>query len=837
MPPIKPIDKVPLPGPVNRSEGIGRASQNVLVRFVVETFNRLRDGISDMLRHAADSILEAWERPLLGYVNPLIDDILANESIPDSLRQMLLKAKSGRDQVGVGILLAVATAAIMYLGPAAFSGLAEKVRHGSFNVFNANVLDFGTWHQANLRDASHNTQMIQELSWQGWTEQQLRAARLAAEQRLGVNEIILANYRGEISETDALTRLGQLGIPPDDARVLFNLGEQIPGPADLVRFALREVWNDGVASQYGYDQGDTGEFALWMEKQGLSSEWVKAYWRAHWEIPSSGQMIEMFHRKQIGYDTLVDGLKVNDIAPGWIDPLLGITYSLLTRVDVKRALRYGLYTYDEVLEEYRQQGYDERRAGILAQIAMKETIDETAGLTRAAIVKAYTKGRLSRSDAIDQLGSIGILGEIASFYLEQADYDRQDAVLDRKVDNVEKRYLAGVLGEQDALSELAALGVPGEEARLDLDDWKLAKQTRVRRPTRSNLDEFFLQGVIGTDSYTQEMDTLGYQSRHVGWYLGSLAVDAARKAAIEEERAQKERKRLDADRRASAYEKAKAAIDQDIAELNAAIADSQVALVVARNEKGQALSQSLSVRELARLKAEYEPMFRDVDAAIAQARLSISEVQTGIKSRQAEVNDYRRSLQAGKDIVLDTRLRNERAARQTEISVLAQQIARRATDVARLKEAIPLAESAEQQADLKQTILELQTEQAELGEKQSDERVSIREIDEQLPVQLTAERRLEIDQEIARLLGEVDESRVRVEELEQGIRETQTERVAIETEYRQKVGQVPGRVEQLDIEAEYNKRIDLIESRIAELRANVAERRLAKADLVVEWRE
>jgi len=646
----------------------------------------------------------------------------------------------------------------------------------------------------------------------------------------------LANYRGEISETQALTRLGQMGIPPEDARVLFNLGEQIPGPSDLVRFALREVWNESVARQYGYDQGDTGEFARWMEKQGLSGEWARAYWRAHWEIPSPGQMIEMFHRKEIDYNALVDGLKVNDIAPGWIDPLLGITYSLLTRVDVKRALRYGLYTYDEVLEEYRQQGYDERRAQILAQIAVKETIDETAGLTRSAIVKAYVKGRLDRSEAREQLESIGILGEIASFYLDQADYDRQDAVLDRRVENVEKRYLAGVLDEQGALGELAALGVPGEESRLDLDDWKLSKQTRVRRPTRANLDEFFVQGVIGTDSYAQEMTDLGYASRHVGWYLGSLAVDAAQRAAEEEERAQKERKRLDADRRASVYEKAKATIDQDIAELNAAIADSQVALVVARNEKEQALSQSLSVRELAALKAQYEPMFRDVDASIAQARLSISEVQTGIKARQAEVNDYRRSLQAGKDIVLDTRLRNERAARQTEIAVLDQEVARRATDIARLKEAIPLVETAEQQADLKQTILELQTEQAELEEKQAEERVRIREIAEQLPVQLTAERRAEIDQEIRRLQSEVDLARVRIEELEQGIRETQSERFSIETEYRQRVDQVPGRMEQLDIEAEYNKRIDLIESRIAELRANIADRRLAKADLVVEWR-
>lgn len=836
MSPINPIPEVPDPPTVTRAAGIGKAVQNVLVKFVVETFNRLKEGISELLRHAADSVLETWERPLLRYATPLINRALEQENVPPEIRGILESAKSGQDQVGAIVLAFLVIFVVPPVVNAMFDAPIQYVRYGSNKLFKPYRMDFSTWHHAVLRDQVHLETMQKELEDQGWHPQQMEAARLASEQRLGVSEIIVANIRGEIGDVEALQRLAQHGIPPADSRILFNIGEQLPGPSDLVRFALREVWDERVVSDGGYAQGVPEEFLSWMEKQGYSRDKAIWYWLAHWEIPSPGQMFEMFHREEIGFDKLVQGLKTNDIAPGWIDPLLGITYNLLTRVDVKRALRYGEYTVDDVLTEYKHQGYGDKRSVVLTNIAIKEALDEAAGLTRAAIVKAYQKRRMKRREAEESLEDIGILGEVAGFYLDQADYDRADALLERKIAHVESRYDAGLLDDGQAFEELVSLGVPGEEARLDVDDWRLARQTRVRRPSRANLDEFFSQDVVDVRTYRQEMSGLGYDARYVGWYLGSLAFESAKRAAEEEERTHKESQRIESDRRSSDYQKAKARIDRDIAELNAAIADARVALVEAENGRDQALAQLLSVRQIAALDQEYAPLFRAVDSAIAQSRVAIQTAQASIREKTNEANGLRRALSEGRDIVQDSALRSERAASETRLSLLDQQIAIRRTDIARLNESLPLLETAQEQADVQQAILSLRTEIAEQQESQSDVRIRIREIDELLPIQLTPESRAEIEDRLRVIGSDVDRLRSEIEELNVGIRETQVERIEIESAYRDQRDAVPGRLEQIEIRAEFDARIDVIESRISELRANIAARRLAKAELTVEWR-
>lgn len=836
MSPIAPIPESSIPNPLDRRAGIGEATRNVLIRFVVDAFNRIKDSLSATIRHAIESTMESLEGSALAMGGSMIDRVLADPDLPSDVRGILSSARSGGHPVGavisIGALVAVATA----LFPAAISGLTGRLRNVSFRIFRPGLLDPQSAIRAYQLDPANYSLMVDNLEQQGLTPEQIEILLRVYRSRLSSSDLMTLWLRGEISEGEFSTRLTQAGIDLSEVADIKKLGDRIPGPSDLVRFGLREAWRDDVAAAYGYDQGRPAQMTEWMQKQGYGPEWAQAFWRSHWEIPSTGQMIEMFHRREIDHAALVQGLKVNDVAPGWIDPLLGITYNLLTRVDVKRALRYGEYTVDQVFAEYRQLGYDETRARILTNIAIRESLDEAAGLTRSAVVASYKKRRMTRQEATESLEDLGILGDVAQFYLDQADYDRSDTLLKQRIDNVEKRFKSGLLTENEALEELGSLGVGGEESRLEVETWGVAQRTTVKRPSRANLDEFVRQGILDPDTYRQELTGLGYDAAYIGWYVGSLAFEAAERAGKEEERAQKERIRILADRRASTYEKAKAEIDRDIAELSAAIADAQVALVELQNGRDQALASVLSARAMADLDAEYKPLFREVDAAIASARLAIQGARADRVGWGGQVNDHKRSLAAGRDIVQDTKLRNERAALQTQDALYDQQIAQRRTDIARLTEGLPLAETAEQQADMKQTILALRTEMAEFAELQAGDQVRVQEIDALLPVELSAARRGEIEAEIRDLQGLSDDASLHVADLEEGIRQTQVERLEIESEYKTAVEAVPGQADQIVIRSEYDARIDTIQARIATLRSNVADRRLAKADLVVEWR-
>jgi len=833
---IAPIPETPLPPPVNRSAGIGEASRNVLLRFLVEALNRVRETLSHILRHATGVVLEGLERELNALLGPFYTFLLANPRLPAEIRTIIERVRAGEFQVGAALAGSLATGALGSMSQSALGPISRMIGYAMDNTFHSARLDYGTLRLAALRKSDYLGDKLIELGDLGWDSGQIAIADLASEQRLGATEVITLWLRKEIGDDELRVRLVQQGIADSQIPDLKKLSYGIPGPGDLVRFALREAWRDDIAGQWGYDQGQPDAFKTWMAKQGYGPEWAQAFWRSHWEIPSISMLFEMMQRGVISQAQLVDGLKINDLAPGWIPHLTKISYNLLTRVDVKRALRYGLITPERALLEYQHQGYTDPDAAILRDVAIKETIDETSGLTQASIVAAYKKRRLSRAEATSMLASIGTMANVADFQLEQADLDVADGLLDKRIALVQKRFVQGLISENDASIELSQLGVGGDESRVYLDTWKLSLQTTSKRPSRANLDSFFEQGTISSDTYRSEMSLLGYDVTYIGWYLSSLAFKRALDASAETERAQKEQERVAALRASTVYERGKAQIDRAIAQINAAIADAQVALVEAENERDTEVNQVLTARQVAALESVYRPLFNDVDAAIATGRLSTQKLSTAITEANAKINDLRRSLAAGEDIVANQKLQTDRAGLTTQIALYNQQIAQRRTDIARLQESIPLLESAEQADQVAVDILALKTQIAEQSELVSDAQVEIKRIDELLPVRLTAEARATIEDQVRTLQATVDDYRNQVAALQQKIAQTQSSRLEIEQRYDTDLAKMPGREEQIAIRAKWATTIDRIQSRIAELRSDVAAKRLEKSELLVEWR-
>jgi len=837
MSPIDPIREVPEPAPVPRSRGLGALVENSLVRFVVQVFNRAKGGLSDLLRHAVDSVLETLERPLISLVGPLVDDMLANEALPDSYRTMLVRVKAGEHQVGAAILFGVCVAALMYLGPAALSGLAAKVSQGSYNLFNPNLLDFGTWRPAVLRDPGYKARMLQELAWQGWTEQQVQAATVAAERRPDLGDLLRLWLREQIGDGEINDRLRQVGVAPGAVDEFKKLAQQIPGPGDLVRFALREAWRDDVAQKWGYDQDRVAEFDEWMTKQGYSSDWAKRYWRAHWVLPSVGQGFEMLHREEINEDELRDLLKVNDLAPGWIQPLMNIARPVPGRIDRRYAYREGAIGAEELFQLYKYDGYDDKWAQVLTDTTIGMAISETKGLTRASIEKAYRERRLSREEALGMMADLKIQRDIAEFYLDQADYDRADQLLDLRIDAVEKQYKAQTISESDAWDQLGALGLGGDEIEARLDVWRASIRISTRMPTKADLASWVKDGVIEPGAYRDRMLLLNYPAADVDLYLSALALERQEIAEDAERRAREEQERVRTARLRTDYQVDKAAIDVDIAEVNAAIAGAQVALVEAEAERDRQLSQALSVVEAAAIEAEYRPAFVEADAAIDAARLRIAELNAAIAERRIELQEVDQSLAANVDVAEQTRLKTERLSISTELARLDRQIAGHKTELARLQAELTTTEIPERIPEIETLIAELKVSIAEIEELQAEARIRVEQIDEALLVVLSPERRaaLTIDSE-ALELG-IRELAAEIAGLQEQIREVQLERNELDAELQAEIGALPGREEQVEIRARFADTIAEIERSIKVLRANVADLRIARAALAVEYRE
>lgn len=836
MAPIAPIPDVPEPPKVPRSWGLGAMVENSLTRFFVQGFNRAKDGIAELIRSGLERLLESLEGPLVGMAGPILDDVLDMPGLPPSVREIFSQTRAARDQAAIIGLIGAVVTVVMMLIPAALSGIQAKVKQISFFVTRPNLLDFNTAYNAQLRDSQYRELFINNLQGQGWTDEQIVAAELATAGWLDLPALFSLWRREEITEAQFEERLLAGGMAPTAVPMWKKLKDLIPGPGDLVRFALREVWRPEVVAKWGYDQAWVTEFGDWMKKQGLSEEWARAYWRAHWIVPSIAQGFEMMWRKEIDEDELEELMKINDLAPGWIRPMMNVARPVPGRIDRRYAYREGEIGWEQLFELYKFDGYTDDWAEILANTTAKMAISEAKGLTRAAVVAAYKKRRLSSAEAIGMLDDIGIPGDVAAFFLSQADADRADQLLDRRVDNIGRQYQVGDLSESQTRDALATLQVPADEVAVYIEEWSITLTAKVKRPSRANLDKFFLRGVIGIGAYRDQMDRLSYSALYVDWYLASLAIERQAIAEKEEREARAEQERIEKARIKSAYQIAKAAIDVDVAELQAAIASAQVALIEAQNERDRRLSLALPASLIAALEREYQPLLFDADAAISEARLEISQLQTDIREKRESISLVDRSLVEDRDMVRYARLRAVRLTAQTEQARFGELIALNRVAIAQLKEVAAAALTPEEISEAKAKILALQTENAVLAALQAEQLVIIREIEELLEVELSLERRNELTLERVTLTSEIAGIETAIARLREEIRSVQGDRESLERELEVQITALPGAEDQIAIRAEFRTLIGGIQGSISAHRENIAELRIEKSQLSFEYR-
>ena len=299
--------------------------------------------------------------------------------------------------------------------------------------------------------------------------------------------------RGFIDPAQADFYLEKAGYGDPAKHALLELRNIIPGPTDLVRMAVREVFTPQLRRELTLDAEFPAPFADWAAKLGISEEWAGNYWAAHWDLPSPSQGYEMLHRGLINDQQLADLLKALDYAPVWRDRLQAISYNPITRVDLRRLFKMGIITEAQVKDGYRALGYNDERAGWLTEFTKRYygpdeggELKEFADLAQSTIRLGYRRHVLSREEALDKLVEAGYSEDVADFLLTLDDVQlgiRPD--LDADVDVREltssvilAAYRDRIWDRDRVYTELQALGyLPGTaELLLSLEDYKLQRE-------------------------------------------------------------------------------------------------------------------------------------------------------------------------------------------------------------------------------------------------------------------------------------------------------------------------------------------------------------------------
>lgn len=398
----------------------------------------------------------------------------------------------------------------------------------------------------------------------------------ALRQPMGISEAMVARNReiltdAEFREYLNLNGYANQGVEDQFDKLRFN----IPGPSDLIEFAVKEAWNDQIVQKFGYDDefNQIPEFNFWMDKQGYGGSpnypngganqpqtWAQAYWRAHWRVISNEQAYNMLHRLRptggngggprvpfvpgtntpVGPVTIQDVeavLKVNDYPPFWRDKLASLSFAVLRLVDIRRIVRLSLgdanfktaaignffSIKDWAKENYLDRGQTPADANTLAEMALYDAQYQLDAPKRrrqrainARIVRnlqsQYSIGLLDKTATKSQLATYGYTSLQQEQLVTECDVENEMRCANLNIARIRKDFLKGEIDEATARTKLATIGIIQPMIDFYIRCWKGTISTHTVHQHTTGVLSLLRQGIISANSAKARLTNLGWSN-------------------------------------------------------------------------------------------------------------------------------------------------------------------------------------------------------------------------------------------------------------------------------------------------------------------------------------
>jgi hypothetical protein len=355
----------------------------------------------------------------------------------------------------------------------------------------------------------------------------------AAANMYRANQVVLNPYeyitlyrRGYITHEQLLIYTKEGGLTESNVTHMLQLTQFFPTAGDLIRFAVRDVYNAERRRLFHLDDDISEKYITEATRTGLDREQATNYWAAHWELPSVLQGYEMLHRGVINESELESLMIASDIMPFWRDKLKQISYNPITRVDVRRMWAFGVITnFDELVTHYKDIGYNDKDAKSLADFTKAVESNEEKGLTRAAMIKAYKEGIITIEQLTEYFVKMGYGEDVVAFWVASAEYERTVDITKKWKDDIINRYLLGDYDVADVKKDLADLNLPQNYIDMVLDDLKHQTSAKLKLPSKDDLLNWFSTDIIDEQYFNNKMLLLGYKQEDIINYLTFYYLD------------------------------------------------------------------------------------------------------------------------------------------------------------------------------------------------------------------------------------------------------------------------------------------------------------------------
>jgi len=406
-----------------------------------------------------------------------------------------------------------------------FPPILDQYNQNSYRLLPTKIPDFGTLVELRHRGLLPADEYRMKFRENGLNEGFADAIFKMSGSLLSAVDYITLWRRGRIDLDIRNDRLEKLRYNDTEIELIERLTEFFPSTGDLITFAVREVYSPEIVDKFGQLDDLPPKFIDEAKKVGLPEEQAKNYWASHWILPSILQGFEMFHRRVIDRSTLDLLLKSLDIMPYWRDALTQISYNPLTRVDVRRMYGIGTLNEDEVFESYLDGGYSPENAERMTEFTKLYESDETTGLTRSSVMKAYKINLITRERMELFFQSFGYTEEVIAFWLDTADYEKTLDEIEALKDEQIKLYNMGSVDIKEVQIALLSEDLPTEYIDQIVTGIQQNESAKLKLPSRADLENWLKVNIITDVDYTKSMRKLGYRNADILLYLEEITLE------------------------------------------------------------------------------------------------------------------------------------------------------------------------------------------------------------------------------------------------------------------------------------------------------------------------
>ena len=307
----------------------------------------------------------------------------------------------------------------------------------------------------------------------------------------------------------------------NDADILGyeNVMKFYPTPQDLVNWQAKEVYEPDAIKKYGLDDEFENLTLDPFLKAGMNEDQIKNFWRAHWVHASWRQVAEMLHRGQLTTDEVKEWFRLVEIPPFWREKFINISYNPVTRVDLRRLFRNGIYDREQVKAGYEALGSDPEIAEYLTQWTEVEYSPADKDLTKSEILKKYRLGEAESGTVTEMLSVLGYGSEEIEWIISIEDYKMINAAIEEEADLVVSEVVNGTKTFSEAEEGLKGLNLPIKAMNKYLSKIKSEVRKKSKKPDKGDLKRWFELEIITEKEFKEDMLGLLYTSKDVERYI------------------------------------------------------------------------------------------------------------------------------------------------------------------------------------------------------------------------------------------------------------------------------------------------------------------------------